>query len=99
MERNLSTFYDACVLVGGSPVRYASSGSGTAAVEGDPGYYPDVPSYIGHAGPFPFTAEAGDISGGSVTIGFAVKSGGSGQLFANASFPLRYRLVNYGPTA
>jgi hypothetical protein len=99
MERNLSTFYDACVLVSGSPVRYASSGTGTAAVEGDPGYYPDVPSYIGHAGPFAFTAESGDISGGNITIGFATKSGGSGQLFASASFPLRYRLVNYGPTA
>jgi hypothetical protein len=95
-ERNLSTFYDACVLVGGSPVRYASSGSGTAAVEGDPGYYPDVPSFLGHAGPFSFTAESGDISGGNVTIGFAVKSGGSGQLFASTSFPLRYTLTNYG---
>jgi hypothetical protein len=95
-ERNLSTFYDACVLVSGSPVRYASSGSGTAAVEGDPGYYPDVPSYLGHAGPFTFTAESGDISGGNVTIGFAVKSGGSGQLFASTSFPLRYTLTNYG---
>lgn len=99
MERNLSTFYDACVLVGGSPVRYAATGTSTAGVEGDPGYYPDVPSYIGHAGPFTFTAASGDISGGNVTIGFATKSGGSGKLFAGTSFPLRYRLVNFGVSA
>lgn len=99
MERNLSTFYDACVLVSGAPVRYAATGSGTAGVEGDPGWYPDAPSYLGHAGPFTFTAASGDISGGNVTIGFAVKSGGTGKLFAGTSFPLRYRLVNFGPTA
>lgn len=99
MERNLSTFYDTCVLVSGSPVRFASSGTGTAAVEGDPGYYPDAPSYLGHAGPFAFTAGSGDISGGTVTIGFAVKSAGSGQLFASTLFPLRYRLANYGASA
>jgi hypothetical protein len=98
-ERNLSTFYDLAVIVSAAAVLYASSGTGTAAVEGDHGYYPDVPSFLGHAGPFVFTATSDHISGGNITIGFATKSGGSGQLFASASFPLRYRLVNYGPTA
>jgi hypothetical protein len=98
-ERNLSTFYDLAVIVSAAAVIYASSGTGTAAVEGDPGDYPDVPSFLGHAGPFAFTATSDHISGGNITIGFAVKSGGSGKLFASASFPLRYRLVNYGPTA
>ena len=98
-QRNLTTFYDACVLVGGSPVRFASSGGATAAAEGDPGWYPDAPSCLGHAGPFALTAASGDISGGNVTIGFAVKSAGSGLLYASTSFPLRYRLVNSGPSA
>lgn len=95
-ERNGNTFYDLCVIVGGSAVRYASTGSSTPPVEGDPGMYPDQPAYQGRPGPMFFTAEAGDIAGGNVTIGFAVKSGGSGVLFANSSFPMRYTLTNYG---
>lgn len=95
-ERNGGTFYDLAVIVSGSAVRYSATGSGTPPVEGDPGMYPDQPSYQGRPGPFSFTAEAGDISGGNVTIGFAVKSGGSGLLFAGTAFPLRYTLTNYG---
>lgn len=95
-ERNGSTFYDLAVIVSAAAVRYAATGTSTPPVEGDPGMYPDQPSYQGRPGPFSFTVEAGDLSGGNVTIGFAVKSGGGGLLFASTAFPLRYTLTNYG---
>jgi hypothetical protein len=95
-----ATFWDVAVLVGGSAVRYAATGTGTPGVEGDPGYYPDSASFPGHPGPFAFTVEAGDISGGNVTIGFVLKSDNTaGLLFASTSFPLRYTITNYGPAS
>lgn len=95
-ERNINTFWDLAVIVGGVAVRYATSGTSSPPIEGDPGMYPDQPSYQGRPGPFSFTAQAGDLSGGNVTIGFVVKSTGGGQLFASTAFPLRYTLTNYG---
>lgn len=95
-ERNINTFYDLAVIVAAAGVRYATTGTGTPPIEGDPGMYPDQPSFQGRPGPFCFTVEAGDLAGGNVTIGFAVKSTGGGQLFASTAFPLRYTLTNYG---
>lgn len=96
MQTNSNTFYDPAVVVGGVAQRYASSGSGTPAVEGDPGLYPDV-IFPRKVGPFTFMAQAGDISGGNVTIGFAVKSGGGGTLYAGTAFPLRWTLTSETP--
>lgn len=98
-ERNINTFYDLAVIVGGAAVRYCTTGTATPPVEGDPGMYPDQPSFQGRPGPFSFTVESGDLSGGNVTIGFVVLSTGGGQLFANTPFPLRYTLTNYGEAA
>lgn len=95
-ERNINSFYDLAVIVSGSAVRYATSGTADPPIEGDPSMYPDQPSYQGRPGPFSFTVEAGDLSGGNVTIGFVVKSNGGGQLYASTAFPLRYTLTNYG---
>lgn len=90
-----ATFYDLAVLVGGVAVRYCTTGDGTPPVEGDPGMYPST-LFQGRPGPFSFTVESGDLSGGNVTIGFVVESAGAGSLFASSSFPLRYTLTNYG---
>lgn len=98
-ERNINSFWDLAVLVGGVAVRYCTTGTSTPPIEGDPGMYPDQPSYQGRPGPFSFTVESGDLSGGNVTIGFVVKSTGGGQLFASTAFPLRYTLTNYGEAA
>lgn len=90
-----ATFYDLAVMVSGSAVRYCTTGTSTPPVEGDPGMYPST-SFQGRPGPFSFTVESGDLSGGLVTIGFVVESAGAGSLFASESFPLRYTLTNYG---
>jgi hypothetical protein len=96
MQTNSSTFYDPVVIVGGAAVRYASTGGASAAVEGDPGLYHDT-TFPRKAGPFNFTAESGDISGGNVTVGIAVKSGGAGVLYAGTAFPLRWKLTSETP--
>lgn len=92
-------FWDTCVLVSGAPVRYGATGTSTHGVEGDPGLYPDTSTFRPHMDlGIAFTAEAGDISGGQVTIGIAViNSSGGGKLFCGTNYPLRWNLTNFGP--
>jgi len=97
IQKASSTYWDVCVIVSGAGVRYCTTGTSTPGVEGDPGMYPDTSTYQGRPGPFSFTVESGDLSGGNVTFGFAIKSDNTaGVLFANTAFPLRYTMTNYG---
>ncbi|GEM_PF-2671116 len=93
-----SSFWDLCVLVSGSPVRYASSGTGTPSIEGDPSTYPDTASFRPQHGlGMVVVCESGDLSGGNITFGVAVLApSGTGKLFASTNYPLRYRIANYG---
>ncbi|GIE46193.1 hypothetical protein [Actinoplanes lobatus] len=90
-------FWDIAVLVSGVPVRYASTGTGTPAIEGDPSLYPDS-TFRPQAGlGMVVTVESGDLSGGNITFGWAVLNpSGGGKLFAGAAYPLRWRVANYG---
>lgn len=94
-----SLFWDLAVIVSAAAVRYASSGSGTAAVEGDPSMYGDTATFRPSPGlGMAFVAASGDISGGNVTIGFAINSASAtGKLFASSNYPLRWHLTNFGP--
>lgn len=94
MTKDNATFWDLGIVVGGSVVRFGSSGTGTPATEGDPAFYPDT-AYPRAGTVMDFVAASGDISGGTVTACFAVKSGGAGQLHAGF-YPLRWRIVNHG---
>lgn len=91
-------FYDICVIVGGAAVRYASSGTSTPAVEGDPGMYQDTVDFrpqntLGMA----LTVASGDLSGGTITFGLAVLNpSGGGQIYASTAFPWRWMIRNYG---
>ncbi|GGN40493.1 hypothetical protein FHR83_007026 [Actinoplanes campanulatus] len=90
-------FWDLCVLVDGSPVRYASTGTGTPAIEGDPGLYPDSAFRSKPGLGMVVTCESGDLSGGTITFGFAILNpSGGGKLYAGAAYPLRYRVANWG---
>lgn len=94
MTKDNATFYDLAVLNGASLVRFGSSGTGTPASEGDGSLYPDT-AFPRTGTVFDFVAEAGDISGGNITICFAVKSAGAGLLHAGF-YPLRWRVLNHG---
>lgn len=91
-----SQFLELAVMVGGSPVRFASTGTGTGGVEGDPALYPDPGTYRSAAPVFSLTVEAGDLDGGSVNFAIVSKGNGTGTFFSSASFPFRWTAKNYG---
>ncbi|MDM4721168.1 hypothetical protein QTQ03_16750 [Micromonospora sp. WMMA1363] len=81
-------------VVSSSLVRFASTGGATPAVEGDPSLYPSPNTYRTSGTHFGFTVAAGDLDGGNVVFCFATKtSSAAGTLFANSSFPLRWRAM------
>lgn len=91
-------FLDVAIVVGGSHVWYASSGTGTPAVEGDPGWY-GANAFHPHAGAAFLTLTSDHVSGGNVTFVVAVKAAGSGTLYASSSYPFRWRAMNHGAPA
>lgn len=89
-----SDFIDWAVVSGTTLVRFASSGTGTPTVEGDPGWYPGLSAFRTSGGIFVFTVAAGDLDTGAVRFTVAHKGAANGVLYANASYPLRMRAVN-----
>lgn len=92
-------YYELVVLVGGAAVRYGSTGTSAPPVagEGDPGIYVGSPGQRFapvHGWPFSLTVQAGDLSGGRVTFGIAHKGNTAGKVFAEAAYPLRWRIRN-----
>ena len=95
-DGDAATFYELAVLNGGAIARYGSTGGGSPSTEGDPALYNDT-NYRTAGLTMDLVAEAGDIAGGNVTFGFAVKFGGGGTLYAGSFYPLRWRILNHGP--
>jgi len=91
---NTSGYLDLAVVVSGSIVRYLSSGTGTPLLEGDPALYPAA-AFHTIPGPRGFVVGLGDLDGGMVTVAVAVRGAGSGVLYASASYPWYWRLMNY----
>jgi hypothetical protein len=88
-------FADLAVIVGGTIVRCLSSGTATPATEGAPAFYGDN-SFDRYGPIFEFEVEAGDLSGGNVTVQFITKGSGGGTIYASSDYPLRWRAMNYG---
>lgn len=93
-----STAVDLAVVVDGTIVRYLSSGTATAAFDGDHGWE-IAGSFLGRAGGRGFTVEVSDLYGPGVDIAVVYKSDGSGSLDASVNYPLFWRIMNFGPTA
>lgn len=91
-----SQFLELAVIVGGVPVRYASTGTNTGGVEGDPALYPDPGTYRSAAPVFSLEVEPGDLDGGEVNFAIVSKGNGTGTFFSSASFPFRWTAKNYG---
>lgn len=91
-----SGFLDVGVIVGASVVRYMSSGTGTPAIEGMPGWYPTV-SFRTVFSPMGFVVTAPDLDGGNVRWVMASLSDGTGTLFASNNGPFYWRSFNWGP--
>lgn len=89
------THFDVGVIVGGSIVRFLATGGNTPAADGDTGWYPqDLVHVSGVRG---FSVEAGDLSGGTVTLALVVNANGTGKLFAVPGDTFYWQAVNLGP--
>jgi hypothetical protein len=95
MAAGLTEYFELCTLVSGAAVRYSSSGAGTPSTEGDPALYPAA-RFRGSEVSFFLTAQSGDISGGNIAFGFAHKGAGAAKVLASTTYPLRWRIINYG---
>lgn len=92
---------DVATIVSGSPVNYLSTGGGASD-------FGNGSWYIGGAvagadqriagGPRPYTVQAGDISGGNVTLRLRYRLTGAGTytMFANATLPTDFWAINLG---
>lgn len=90
-----SGFLDVGVIVGSTIVRYMSSGTGTPAIEGMPGWYPTV-SFRTVFSPMGFVVTAPDLDAGNVRWVMASLSDGTGTLFASNNGPFYWRTFNWG---
>jgi hypothetical protein len=96
-QANANIFLDVGVVVSGNVVRYLGTGTSTPPGEGESGFYHTaLPS---KSGPRGFVVESGDISGGNVTLSWAIRnlSGASSLLLASTDNPMYWRVSNWGP--
>jgi hypothetical protein len=100
MRSNTSTaFLDVAVMVGSSIVYYLSTGSSTAPLEGDPGFYFSN-AFTGQSAPRGVSVASGLLDGGNVRFIIAVKAIGSGTLYASGAgtgYPFYWQAKNLGP--
>jgi hypothetical protein len=90
-----NNFHDLAVKVGGSLVWFASSGTGTAATEGDPALYPALePHGSGFAA---LVVAAPHLDSAAVHFVLAFKGSASGKTYYSSAYPFRWMGVNYGP--
>lgn len=91
-----ANFLDLAVVVSAAAARYMVSDTNSPGAEGNPSFYPQPGTYRTYGPTFEFVAQAGDISGGNVTVAFWTKGAGTGTLYAHTDYPLKWRAVNYG---
>lgn len=88
-----TSYLDLAVAVGSTLVRYGATGSSSPAAEGNPGWHPGA--YVPVPGPFGFVVSPGDLDGGNVRFVLACKGNGTGRLYADATYPFRWRAINH----
>lgn len=97
-QANANIFLDFCVIVSAAVARYMGTLTSTPPGEGNPALYHTALPATG--GTWKWVAQAGDISGGNVTAGVAIRntSGASSLLLASTDNPLQIQLENRGPS-
>lgn len=97
-QANANIFLDFCVIVSAAVARYMGTLTSTPPGEGNPALYHTALPATG--GTWKWVAQAGDISGGNVTAGIAIRntSGASSLLLASTDNPLQIQLENRGPS-
>lgn len=92
---------EAATRVSAADVNYWSSGTGTSRWPGGIGrWYITTGDFSGPRGVARLTVAAGDLAAGQVTVRlYGRVSAGSRTVFASATYPLRWTLVNHGAVA
>lgn len=89
--------FDAATRVAGADVNFFSTGTGVTRFPGGIGNWYVQTGRFTSPGLVRYTVQAGDVSGGNVTVRlYGQVPAGSRVLFANATYPLRIWLTNYG---
>lgn len=94
-------YYDTVVLANSAVVRYGSTGtaSPSAANEGDPSIYPQVPgqrfSAIANLN-LSVEVTSNMLVGGNITFSLVHRGVGGGKIFASANYPFRWHVINFG---
>jgi hypothetical protein len=88
---------DVATIVSAAVVNYISSQSGTVASTGISGWFIDTATAHGICGEVPYVAQAGDISGGNVTLSLRCwVSSGTHDISAQTAAPLIFWVRNLG---
>ncbi|XVU25805.1 hypothetical protein ACQPZJ_01735 [Actinoplanes sp. CA-054009] len=95
LRKTASAYMDLAVIVGGGLRRFLATGDATPAPEGAPGLYGDL-SFRTYGTIFEFFVEATDLTGDRVNVVIATKGAGNGTIYADATYPMRWRAINYG---
>lgn len=85
---------DVATIVSGAVVNYVSSGTGTPLAEGLNSLYPHGNGFQVNQ-PAIYTVQAGDISGGSVTLRLYYLASGAANIYGSAAHPLAWSVVNF----
>jgi hypothetical protein len=95
-----ANYIDIGVMVSTSFVRFLSSGTGTPALEGEPGVYPQTTNFrpMGY-GTKGFTVTSGDLDSGNVRFVVAVNAVGTGTFYSSTNYPFYMRAANLGVVA
>lgn len=94
-----NTFLDVATVSGVTPTiqRYMATGSGSPALEGNPGWYTDA-AFISYRGPQGFVVAAGDLDAGNVRLAVVLKTSGSiGTFYMSSNYPFYWSATNFGP--
>lgn len=93
--------FDAATRVAAADTNWFSSGTNTSRFPGGiASWYVETSRFASPSPSVRYTVQAGDVSGGQVTVQlYGQCAAGSRTIFANASYPLRWWLVNLGPAS
>lgn len=96
-QKGTGDFIDWAVsTTSGGMVRFSSNNTGTPAVQGDPGWYPDT-GFPRNGAMWTFKVQAGDVDNdGSVHFVLAHLGGTGGTFFSGTNYPAELTAINWG---
>lgn len=92
-----SQHFDVAFLIGGTPVRYLATNTGTPGASGNPAFHHSPGTYVTNGLAHWCVLEAGDVSSGLLTVTLMYSSNAIGGTIVSSDPPTIITLVNHGP--